>query len=82
MEEQIRKTIATFICDELYVDIEDVHPEKNFSVYGLGSTTAAMLTSILEDAYDLTLSPVLIFDHPTIDALTSTLCDQVKVVKQ
>jgi trans-AT polyketide synthase/acyltransferase/oxidoreductase domain-containing protein len=76
--DQIKQTISTFICNELSVDIEDIDPEMNLGAYGLGSTAAAILTGILEDTYHLKLSPVLVFDYPTIDALSVAIGDQIK----
>jgi acyl carrier protein len=75
--DQIRQTISTFICNELNVDIQDIDPEMNLGAYGLGSTAATILTGILEDAYDLKLSPLLVFDYPTIDALSAAIDGQI-----
>lgn len=76
--DQIKQTISTFICNELSVDIEDIDPEMNLGAYGLGSTAAAILTGILEDTYRLKLSPLLVFDYPTIDALSAAIGEQIK----
>jgi acyl carrier protein len=80
--DQIRKTISTFICNELSVDIQDIDPEMNLGAYGLGSTAATILTGILEDTYDLRLSPLLVFDYPTIDALSTAIGEQMKAESQ
>jgi acyl carrier protein len=76
--EHIKQTISTFICNELNVDVEDIDPEMNLGSYGLGSTAATILTGILESTYDLKLSPLLVFDYPTIDALSAAIGDQLK----
>lgn len=76
--EHIRKTISTFISTELGVDDQDIDSEINLGAYGLGSTAAAILTGILEDTYDLRLSPLLIFDYPTIDTLSAAIGEQMK----
>lgn len=76
---QIKQTISSFICNELNVDIEDIDPETNLGAYGLGSTAATILTGILEDTYKLKLSPLLVFDYPTIDALSAAIDEQLKV---
>jgi trans-AT polyketide synthase/acyltransferase/oxidoreductase domain-containing protein len=80
--DQIRKTISTFICNELSVDIQDIDSEMNLGAYGLGSTAATILTGILEDTYDLRLSPLLVFDYPTIDALSAAIDEQMKAESQ
>ncbi len=75
---EIKAIIATFICEELSVDMDDIDPEMNLGAYGLGSVAATTLTGILEDTYDLSLSPLLVFDYPTIDALATAIDDQMK----
>ncbi len=75
--EHIRQTISSFICNELNVDIEDIDPETNLGAYGLGSTAATILTGIMEDTYELKLSPLLVFDYPTIDALSAAIGAQI-----
>lgn len=75
--DQVRETISTFICEELSVDIDDIEHDMNLGAYGLGSAAAAMLTGILEDTYEVSLSPVLIFDFPTIDTLSAAISEQI-----
>lgn len=75
--DQIKHTISTFICNELSVDIQDIDPEMNLGAYGLGSTAAAILTGILEDTYHSKLSPLLVFDYPTIDELSIAIDEQI-----
>lgn len=75
--DHIKHTISTFICNELSVDIEDIDPEMNLGAYGLGSTAAAILTGILEDTYHLKLSPLLVFDYPTIDELSAAIYEEL-----
>jgi len=74
----IKQTISTFICNELSVDIEDIDSETNLGAYGLGSTAATILTGILENTYQLRLSPLLVFDYPTIDTLAAAINEQLK----
>lgn len=80
--EDIKQTISTFICKELNVDVEDIDPEMNLGSYGLGSTAATILTGILESTYELKLSPLLVFDYPTIDALSAAISEQLKAEMQ
>lgn len=80
--EHIKQTISTFICNELSVDIEDIDHEMNLGSYGLGSTAATILTGILENTYNLRLSPLLVFDYPTIDALSAAIGEQLKAEMQ
>jgi phthiocerol/phenolphthiocerol synthesis type-I polyketide synthase D/polyketide synthase PksJ len=70
---EIKQTIIDFICNELSVDVEDIDTEINLGAYGLGSMAATKLIGMLEDIYDLQLSPLLVFDYPTIDALSNII---------
>jgi acyl carrier protein len=72
---KVKQTIIDFICKELSVDAEDIDSEMNLGAYGLGSMAATKLIGIIEDAYDMQLSPLLVFDYPTINALSNAIGD-------
>lgn len=80
--DSIEQQIIRFICEELGVDAEDIEPDMNLGAYGLGSAAATNLIGILEDEFDLRqLSPLLVFDYPTISSLAmavQTHADQSK----
>ena len=78
--DNIRNTIITFISNELEIEEDEIDREMNLGAYGLGSVSATTLTGILEDTYDLTLSPLLIFDYPTVDSLSLAIGEQMKLV--
>nr|WP_320166343.1 acyl carrier protein [uncultured Methylophaga sp.] len=71
--EQIKETITSFICNELNIEREDIEADLNLGAYGMGSSAAVMLTGMLEDKYELNLSPLIVFDYPTISALTEQI---------
>jgi acyl carrier protein len=45
--------------------------------YSMSSVTATILVGDLEDWLDLTLSPTLVWDYTSIDAMTDHLLEQV-----
>lgn len=65
----IARRIAGFIADTTGLPPDDIEGDVNLGAYGLTSTAAVTLIGVLEDAFALTLSPTLIFEHPTIDEL-------------
>ncbi|MEM0910632.1 MAG: acyl carrier protein [Pseudomonadota bacterium] len=75
--EQVKETIINFICEELSIEEDDLETDMNLGAYGLGSVAGATLTGILEDTYNLKLSPLLVFDYPTIDELSSAIKELV-----
>jgi acyl transferase domain-containing protein/acyl-CoA synthetase (AMP-forming)/AMP-acid ligase II/thioesterase domain-containing protein/acyl carrier protein len=54
----------------------DVDPEKTFNSFGVDSKDAVSLTGELQDWLELSLSPTLLFDYPTVNALTGYLLSQ------
>jgi acyl carrier protein len=59
-------------CDPAAIDGREL-----LTSYGLSSIAAVSLTAELEDWLDISLSPLLIWDHPTIDSLVEHLAAQL-----
>ncbi|MDR3463947.1 MAG: acyl carrier protein [Beijerinckiaceae bacterium] len=69
----IEQRIVQFIHTELHVDVDDIDPDVYLGDFGLGSVAAVKLIGILEDAFSARLSPTLVFEHPTIAALSKVV---------
>jgi acyl carrier protein len=52
---------------------EEIKADVPLSEYGLDSVYALTLSGDIEDYLGLTLDPTLMWDHPTISALTQVL---------
>jgi acyl carrier protein len=52
---------------------EEIKADVPLSEYGLDSVYALTLSGDIEDHLGLTLDPTLMWDHPTISALTQVL---------
>jgi acyl transferase domain-containing protein/acyl-CoA synthetase (AMP-forming)/AMP-acid ligase II/acyl carrier protein len=72
-EEQIRAWLIDRIATRLRVPAPDLDPREPLARYGLDSLTAVQIAGELERWLDKPLSPVLVYDHPTIDALARFL---------
>jgi acyl carrier protein len=71
--ETITLWIQRYIGDLLGLPSGEVASDVEFASYGLTSSTAVALLADLEDELQCELSPALLFEHPTIDALTEHL---------
>ncbi|MFI5178342.1 MAG: 1-acyl-sn-glycerol-3-phosphate acyltransferase [Vicinamibacterales bacterium] len=72
-QRDIQTWLRTAMAHELHVDPKTLDPSKPFAYYGLDSLTAATLSGDLGDWLERDISPDLLVEHPTIDALSAAL---------
>lgn len=70
---EIRNWLIDRIAAKLRLNRAAVDPRQPMSQLGLDSLSAVQLASELEEFLKMPLSPVVIYDHPTIDALAQHL---------
>jgi acyl carrier protein len=70
---QIQAWIAAYLAELLEVEADDVDPSLPFDRYGLDSAVAIGLTGDLEDWLGTQLDPTLLYDYPTVAALSKHL---------
>lgn len=46
---------------------------------GLDSLAATELTNVISDSLGVEVSPVMLFDHPTLESITSILTSEMQV---
>uniref|UniRef100_UPI003BEF0529 SDR family NAD(P)-dependent oxidoreductase n=1 Tax=Burkholderia arboris TaxID=488730 RepID=UPI003BEF0529 len=66
---RIRNEIETTLCRNLFVHRNELDARRTFSEMGLDSLGAVEIVRDLNRAFGLSLDSVLVYDHPTIDAL-------------
>jgi acyl transferase domain-containing protein/acyl-CoA synthetase (AMP-forming)/AMP-acid ligase II/acyl carrier protein len=71
--EAIQVWLATKIAKQLKVPYQDIDIQQPFAFYGLNSLAAVGLSAELEDWLERKLSPTLVYDYPTIKALSQYL---------
>lgn len=71
--EQIVSYIQQYVAKLLSIESGAVQTDVEFASYGLTSSTAVALLGDLEDVLGRELSPALLFEHPTIEAIASHL---------
>jgi PfaD family protein len=69
----VRDWLIAQIADQIGVPEEDVDPSQPFESYGVDSVAAVMILGRLEKYVGQRLSPTLIWNYPSIDALSARL---------
>ena len=72
-KEEIQAWLVNQVAGLLYVDPTEIDVLASFNSYGLSSRDAVMLSGDLEEWLDRRLSPTLVYEYPTIIALTNYL---------
>lgn len=74
----IQAWLIDLIAAEAHLDAAAVDVRDNFSVYGLSSVAAIVLTGDLEDWLGIDLAPTLVWDYPTIERLAQFLAGELR----
>jgi acyl carrier protein len=74
---QIQTWIASYVADLLEVEPDEIDPTLPFDRYGLDSAVAIGLTGDLEDWLGTQLDPTLLYDYPTVAALSKHLAAEL-----
>ncbi len=74
---ELRAWMIGRVAEIAGVPAHDVDPAAPFDSYGLGSAQAVSLSGELEERLGATLSPTLLYEHPTINELADALTGPV-----
>jgi acyl carrier protein len=72
-KENIVSYIQHYVAQLLALEAREVQTDVEFASYGLTSSTAIALIGDLEQQLGRELSPALLFEHPTIEAMAEHL---------
>lgn len=72
---EIQAWIVSYLAQLLEVNSDDIDIATPFDRYGLDSSAAVGMTGDLEDWLNIELEPTLVYDYPTIKALTQHLAE-------
>jgi acyl carrier protein len=75
--DDITAWLVDWIARELTMPAGEIDTARSLLDYSLSSVTATILVGDLEDWLDLRLPPTLVWDYPSIDAITTHLRDQL-----
>jgi acyl carrier protein len=76
-EETIRQWLVERVAKQLKVPAATIDSAASFETHGLDSRAAIQLSGQLEKLVELRLSPALLFEQPSIDALSAFLAKQL-----
>ncbi len=71
--ETLRPWLAARVADYVQRPVAEIQTDIPLADYGLSSVYALTLTGDIEDHLGLVIDPTVMWDHPTIDALTVAL---------
>jgi acyl carrier protein len=72
---EIRNWLADQVANILYIDPKTIDFRAPFNSFGLSSRDAVLLSGDLEEWLGRRLSPTIVYEYPTIDALADYLYD-------
>lgn len=76
-ESRISQWLKDRIAKDLAIPSTEIDPSRTFESYGLDSLMALELAGDLEKLMERRLSPALLFEHPSIDALSRHLANEL-----
>lgn len=83
--EQLAQSIESWliakISDWLAIDASDIDRTEPTTNYGMNSMTAMTMAGELEDWLDIELEGTVLFDHPSVEALTRYLVEMLQEPK-
>jgi acyl transferase domain-containing protein/acyl-CoA synthetase (AMP-forming)/AMP-acid ligase II/acyl carrier protein/short-subunit dehydrogenase len=75
-KEEFVSWLIEIISDTLNVGKEKITPEAEFYTYGLDSISATKISGLVEQHLNKTISPVLLYNFPTIRAISDYLFEE------
>lgn len=75
----IRDWLINRLAKQLSLQPETIDTSETFAAYGLDSIVAVQVSGELEKLVEQRLSPALLFEHPSIDALTHHLAEELNL---
>lgn len=72
---EIQAWVVSYLAELLEIDADEVDTTISFDRYGLDSSVAVGLTGDLEDWLGIRLDPTLLYDYPTVEALSRHLAN-------
>jgi acyl carrier protein len=74
----IQTWIVSYLAEMLEIEPDEVDVTIPFDQYGLDSAVAVGMTGDMEDWLERKLDPTLLYDYPTIEALSQHLAEEFK----
>jgi len=79
---EIQEWIVSYLAELLEIKSDDINVSVPFDRYGLDSAVVVGLTGDLEEWLGQKLDPTLLYDYPTIEAISQHLAQELNNSKQ
>ena len=79
--EEIQAWLAQKLAEILHLSPEQIDFKQPLAVYGLSSVKAASIAAELEKWLGMTVAPTIVYDYPTIQALSDYLAPTIAPIK-
>jgi acyl carrier protein len=76
-EESLRQWLTDYLAIHVEIPRESIDTQKTFEAYGLDSRVAVQVSGALEKVVERRLSPGLLYEHQSIDALSAYLAKEL-----
>jgi acyl carrier protein len=76
-EESLRQWLIDYLAIHVEIPRESIDTQKTFEAYGLDSRVAVQVSGALEKIVERRLSPGLLYEHQSIDALSTYLAKEL-----
>jgi acyl carrier protein len=80
-EESLRLWLMQHLAVRTELPLSEIDPTKTFEEYGLDSRVAVQVSGLLEKVVERRLSPALLYEHPTVDALSRHLAQELHLAR-
>ncbi|MEW2275647.1 MULTISPECIES: acyl carrier protein [Streptomyces] len=78
-EQALRQWLVDYLVVHVEIPREDIDTAKTFEAYGLDSRVAVQVSGALEKVVERRLSPGLLYEYQSIDALSEYLAAELKL---
>jgi acyl carrier protein len=77
-EQDLREWLTSYLAGKLSVPPDELDGGRDFEDYGLDSRVGIQMTGKLEKFVERRLSPAILYDYQSIDALAAHLARQLR----
>lgn len=75
LQARVLAAVTQVAAGQLKVAADDLEPDVELTEYGFDSIGFTQFANVLNDRFDLGLTPTLFFEHPTLDMLAAHLAE-------
>ena len=78
MQKRLRKELIKVVSGLLKLQEHEIDLDEEMSLYGFDSITLTDFSNLLNDKYNVQMTPAIFYAHTSINAVTNYLCQEYK----